>query len=363
MTATHPSPQRTRQAPASHHGEAEEELIRAQLQQLLQDQQRRTARYSRATADLWQRIAPTVGAGKLTRPKLVSLGYRTFGGKDQARSIDLGCAFELLHSALLMHDDVIDRDFIRRGRPTLSAHYRDQARAAGLEPAAAEHVGGSAGIIAGDLLLSAAIRQAARAAAGLPAAEAVGQAFELAVAQAGAGELEDLLYSVQALPANTAEVLRMEELKTAGYSFQLPLLCGALLAGASETEAAGISDIGCRLGVAYQVVDDILGCFGDPRSTGKSVESDLREGKSTVLTALASEDADFQAELAAYRNGSSSIQALRQALHRSGAAQTAHRLAASLCTAALQSPHFNALPPHTQQELQGYATFILERKV
>lgn len=363
MTATDHSALNTHQDPIESEGASEEQQIRQELQRLLQEQIVRTSRYSRATADLWRQLAPTVGAGKLTRPKLVNLGYRTFGGNDPQRSIALGCAFELLHTALLMHDDVIDRDFLRRGKPTVSALYRDQAGNSGLDQDAAEHVGSSAAIIAGDLLLSASIRQAARAAAGLPMAEAVGQAFEMAVAQAGAGELEDLLYSVQQHPANTSQVLRMEELKTAGYSFQLPLLCGALLAGASESEANGISEIGCRLGVAYQVVDDILGCFGDPRSTGKSVESDLREGKSTVLTALAAEDEDFRAELASFRQGASGIEELRRALHASGAAGRARQLAASLCTAALQSAHFTGLPQQTQAELQAYATFILERKV
>lgn len=342
--------------------DTEEELIRQELARLIENQIQRTSRFSQQTAELWTLIAPTVGAGKLTRPKLVSLGYRSFGGKDTQRSVALGCAFELLHSALLMHDDVIDRDFMRRGKPTLSAHYRDLAQGTGMGELDAEHIGGSAAIIAGDLLLSAAIRQAARAASGLPMAEDVSASFDLAVAQAGAGELEDLLYSVQQMPANTAQVLRMEELKTAGYSFQLPLLCGALLAGASETEAAGISEIGCRLGVAYQIIDDILGCFGDPRSTGKSVESDLREGKSTVLTALASEDPAFRGQLISYRAGESNLEQLKQALQDSGAADTARRLADSLCTAAVQSTHFMALPVQTQDELRSYARFILERK-
>lgn len=362
MSTLHLGTGTTRQTVTADPREAEEKLIRQKLAQLLEDQVQRTARFSAQTAALWQLVAPTVGAGKLTRPKLVSLGYRSFGGKDPQRSLALGCAFELLHSALLMHDDVIDRDFIRRGKPTLSAHYRDRAQDAGMSVQDAEHVGGSAAIIAGDLLLSAAIRQAARAVAGLPTAEAVAEFFDLAVVQAGSGELEDLLYSVQKIPANTAEVLRMEELKTAGYSFQLPLLCGAMLAGASETEAAGLSEIGCRLGVAYQIVDDILGCFGDPRSTGKSVESDLREGKSTVLTALAAQDPGFQRAMASYREGDCSVQELRQSLQDSGAADTARRLAESLCTTALQTTYFIGLPQQTQDELRAYATFILERK-
>ncbi|MGR6900052.1 polyprenyl synthetase family protein [Glutamicibacter sp. BSL13] len=363
MTTTHPHRAGTRSAPTGPADSALDTQISAELDRVVARQRHRAASYSSAGAQLWDHIARSLHGGKRTRPKLVDLGYRAFGGTDRQRSVSLGCAFELLHTALLIHDDVIDRDFIRRGQPTLSAHYRDQAAARGLPDPQAQHVGGSAAIIAGDLLLTAAIRQTTHATAGLPAAAAVEEAFELGIAQAGAGELEDLLYSMHMIPADTVQVLRMEELKTAGYSFQLPLQCGALLAGASQQEAAGLGEIGCRFGVAYQVIDDILGCFGDPRATGKSVESDLREGKSTVLTALASEDAGFGRALAEYRQGNSGIEEVRRALRASGAEQVARRLAADLCSGALASTHFAALPETIQDELRAYPSLILERSL
>lgn len=364
MTATHPTMESSESARAAALAPVRDhDAVRSELQRLLEDLRHRTAAYSPQAGTLWQQIARAVHGGKLTRPSLVQLGYRAFGGRERERSITLGCAFELLHAALLMHDDVIDQDFMRRGRPTLSAHYRDLAAQNGLGSDQARHVGSSAAIIAGDLLLSTAIRQVARAAAGLPAAEAVGQAFELAIAQAGAGELEDLLYSVQSVPANTAQVMRMEELKTAGYSFQMPLKCGALLAGASERQAEDLGEIGCRFGVAYQIIDDILGSFGDPRATGKSVESDLREGKSTVLTALAGEDPSFRRALADFRDDRLDLEQLRDALQETGAVQVARELAVQLCASALQSPQFLELPVEVQQELGAYPDFILDRKL
>ena len=110
----------------------------------------------------------------------------------------------------------------------------------------------------------------------------------------------------------------MEELKTAAYSFQVPLQAGALLAGADAEEAAALGDIGSQLGVAYQLIDDVLGTFGDPAVTGKSIESDLREGKSTILTAMASTTPAFAANLQLFREHRTDVcdAARKPAAHR-----------------------------------------------
>src|SRR5690606_17063798 len=75
--------------------------------------------------------------------------------------------------------------------------------------------------------------------------------------------------------------------KTAVYSFEVPLKAGAMMAGASDAIVASMGDFGREVGVAYQIVDDILGVFGNTEVTGKSTMSDLREGKHTVLVAHA----------------------------------------------------------------------------
>jgi geranylgeranyl diphosphate synthase type I len=74
--------------------------------------------------------------------------------------------------------------------------------------------------------------------------------------------------------------------KTAKYSLEAPLLIGAALGGASESQRAGLSKFGIPLGLAFQLRDDVLGVFGDPEVTGKPAGDDLREGKRTVLTGL-----------------------------------------------------------------------------
>ncbi len=227
--------------------------ISRHLERLTDSARQRTANYSRHGAKLWAQLGERLATGKLARPGLVMLGYEAFGGRHRRQALDLACAFELLHNALIIHDDIIDRDFLRRGAPTISALYRDEAAGFGRSRADAE--------------------------------------------QAGAGELEDLLFSLNPHPATTADVLHMEELNTAAYSFQLPLKAGALLAGADALQAQMLGTIGSKLGVAYQVIDDVLGTFGNPQDTGKPADSDLREFKSTILLSLAAEDPQFAALL------------------------------------------------------------------
>lgn len=335
--------------------------ISDRLELLATQAQRRSAAYSAQTALLWSRISERLATGKLMRPGLVMLGYRAFGGRNEARAIDLGCAFELLHAALLIHDDVVDRDFVRRGEKTISALYRDHAIASGRNRADAEHAGNSVGIIAGDLLISEAIKLAARASAGSDSEAGVQQAFFQAIEQAGAGELEDLLYSLGPAPATTSQVLRMEQMKTAAYSFQLPLQAGALLAGAHPGQAEAIGAVGCQLGVAYQIIDDVLGTFGDPARTGKPVESDLREFKSTILLALASEQPEFAKLLGGFREGTVDAGRIRQELAAQGAERFARQLAQQLCSRATGSAAFLDLPEEARTLLRECTGLILDR--
>ncbi len=346
--------------------------VRCELTHIVQNYKTAAADYSPAAEVLWSRIGLSLEGGKLTRPRLVKLGHDAFAreGSQQLprtnqasdRIVSMGCAFELLHTSLLLHDDVIDRDFTRRGRLTLSALYRDDALAAGETLVDAEHAGHSAAIIAGDLLLSASISVALRAGGSHPQTAAMERSFQQAIHNAGAGELEDLLYSLKPAPAKVQEVLRMEELKTASYSFKFPLQTGALLAGATVAEAEALAGIGGQLGVAYQLIDDVLGTFGDPARTGKSVESDLREGKSTILTALVAEQPEFSENLAMLRTHSGTVASLRSVLEAAGAEAMARALAEDLCERAMRSARQLQLPAPVAAQLQDFALLILNRR-
>ena len=318
-------------------------------------------------ATLWERIDEGLAGGKRLRPQLLFHAYAAFGGRDLYACATLGAALELLHGALVVHDDVIDRDFVRRGKPNVAGLYRQDAAARGLHDAEARHLGASVAVIAGDLLLAGALRLADRASADEHVRALVSDVAHAAVTDAAAGELEDVLMAHDS--ARTVEnVLRMEQLKTAAYSFAAPLRLGAVLAGAPEGRAEDVAHVGMLVGAAYQVIDDVLGTFGDAAQTGKPVTSDLREGKLTVLTAFASKDpivagllAPTTAHSAAGRDDQD-LQRARDALHGAGADAYALTLAHEMVTEALEEARRLDLPPALRSELTRICNHVLHRE-
>ncbi|HET8779435.1 MAG TPA: polyprenyl synthetase family protein, partial [Agromyces sp.] len=206
---------------------------------------------------------------------------------DHALANQVAIALELLHTAFLIHDDVIDGDSVRRGAPPIAARFAERGRARGAGHRQGAEWGQAAAVLAGDLALSLAHREIAT----LPVAPAQRGALldilDRAVFVSAAGELADVVYAGSGAVHPVESVLAMLEQKTAVYSFECPLTAGAVLAGAGLGSVQALARFGRLVGVAFQITDDILGVFGDPAMTGKSTTSDLRSGKQTVLTAYA----------------------------------------------------------------------------
>jgi geranylgeranyl diphosphate synthase type I len=204
---------------------------------------------------------------------------------------DAGAALEMFHLGALVHDDVMDRSDSRRGVPTAHRSFADRHRAAG-DTGDAELFGTSVAVLVGDLCLTWAddLADRAVAAAGARGRRSTGDAartvWETMRTQTMAGQYLDLL--AQGRPGTPLEVAtRVLHYKSAKYTVEHPLLLGAALAGASPALVAGYSAFGLRVGEAFQLRDDVLGVFGDARTTGKPSGDDVREGKRTVLVAYA----------------------------------------------------------------------------
>ena len=183
---------------------------------------------------------------------------------------------------------------MRRGRLNVSGTFRAEALTAGAAPDDAAEYGRTAGILAGDLALAAAIR--AIATCGAPP-EVVNRLLDLvdsALHVTSAGQLADVRLSLGVETASLAESLAMEEQKTSAYSFSLPLQAGAVLAGADEKTVDRLEEAGRMLGIAFQLVDDLIGVFGNPTVTGKSTTSDLRTRKQTPLLVHASSTPEWE---------------------------------------------------------------------
>ncbi|RYV51439.1 polyprenyl synthetase family protein [Pengzhenrongella frigida] len=233
---------------------------------------------------LWATLADQVGGGKLLRPRLMLAAYLGLGGTDIDGVAPIAAAQELLHTAMVVHDDVLDHDEMRRGRPNLAGARRAELAAVGVVGKAAEDQVLAAALLGGDLALTGAFDLVARA----PIAPelrlgAVGLLVRSVTTTVG-GELLDI--AAELTGPTRVDAILIAELKTAAYTCSGPLVIGGLLAGADDATRAQLERLGTALGVAFQLVDDELGVFGDPEQTGKSVLSDIREGKRTELLRL-----------------------------------------------------------------------------
>ncbi|MCX4546754.1 polyprenyl synthetase family protein [Streptomyces sp. NBC_01565] len=228
--------------------------------------------------------------GKSLRPWLCALGWHATGGQEATRQlVGLAAGLEMFHTFALIHDDVMDRSVSRRGRPTLHRLLADQL-GGGRPRKADDRLGESAAILIGDLALSwsnTLIQQAgltrAQSARCLPLVERMH-------GEVVSGQFMDLA-SAGRPDATMADALEIARYKTAGYTFERPLQLGAALADGAPEVTEVLSAYAIPLGYAFQVRDDLLGVFGDPKRTGKSRLEDLRGGKCTVLLTTARERA------------------------------------------------------------------------
>lgn len=263
--------------------------VQRELQEVWSRGEERSARLGAEHRQLWGALDEAARGGKGLRPDLVIAVHAALGGTRFESAASAAAAVELLHTAFVVHDDVIDGDDTRRGRPNVSGAFEVQARRAGASAAAAQRQGSAAGILAGDLALVSAMRLMARSGASAAQTEQLLELLEETVHATAAGELADVRLSRvgegQALQLQDA--LRVAELKTSAYSFQLPMQIGAVLSDASSELLGQLSAIGRLIGIGFQLLDDLLGVFGRQELTGKTVLSDLREAKPTALLALA----------------------------------------------------------------------------
>ncbi len=220
--------------------------------------------------------------GKKIRGSLVVLGYKAAGGRDEKAILDTSLFIELLHTGLLVHDDIQDRDVIRRGLPTIHKRYWDKAKELGLGKDAyhygismAINAGISAYFLAMDKLLNGNFPMKRIVRAGRLTADYITK-----VAHGQALDVSNIFMNNK----SEEELLNILRYKTAEYTGVLPLLVGATLAGKEDEKyLEALRQYGLCLGWAFQIQDDILGAFGDEKRIGKSVGIDFREGKVTLL--------------------------------------------------------------------------------
>lgn len=274
--------------------------------------------------DLIRAAAAATEGGKRFRPALVVGAFDAFDG-DRAAAPglwDVAAAFELLHTAFVIHDDLIDRDIERRGVPNVGGTFRNRARAQGVALGDAEKVGDAAAVLAGDILLYEATRLVAMAAIATDARAPLFALLDDAVFVTVIGELADVEQAFVPAEPEASQLLSTAHDKTAVYSFCAPLAAGAVLAGADDGDRAVLIAAGAELGLAFQLVDDLIGTFGDSSLAGRDTGADLREAKRTPLISFARESASWpqvSSALALAPTGPIAVRDAQRELDASGA--------------------------------------------
>lgn len=300
------------------------EMIDAFLRPLISLKVEEARTIDPAYASLWQAIESLYAAGgKRFRSYMTLLVFEAYSDEPLESIIPSAAAQELLHLAMLIHDDIIDRDFVRYGVKNVAAQYLDHYQTLLKNGRDKEHFAQSAAMLAGDLLISEAFILITETQANPSAILSAQRLLSKAIFHVIGGELLDNEASFKGIAA--AHPLVIAEQKTASYSFVTPFLMGATLAGAPQAQRELLQTLGQQVGIAYQLRDDVIGVFGDEALTGKSTEGDIREGKRTVLIdefyrrASAAQRAHFDTIFGNQEASSEEVMSVRQLLIDTGA--------------------------------------------
>ncbi len=222
-----------------------------------------------------------LSGGKRIRPLLCIAGFNGFNAKQDNAIISISVGVEFLHNASLIHDDIIDKDNFRRGKPAFHFRFRNYHQQYNLKKMNDIDFGNSIGIIGGDsaffLGLDAYLLSTFSPGLNLKAIKLYQQGF---IDIANGVLIETDLVNRKEL--SISDYIEMVSLKT-GALLEKSILIGATYARVEENIMKELSIYGINLGIIFQIIDDILGTFGDEKITGKPTDGDIREGKKTCL--------------------------------------------------------------------------------
>jgi geranylgeranyl pyrophosphate synthase len=276
--------------------------------------------------------------GKRLRPALVLLSCK-FYPADPEKAISLAASVEMLHTATLVHDDMIDNSLIRRGNPTLNATWNSGPT-----------------VLAGDFLFA--------LAAGLAAETEnvrVMSIFAQSLMTICRGELRQIFNSRGHVPTREEYYQRIYS-KTASL-FAASTEAGAVLSGAPEPEVQVLREYGRTLGMAFQIVDDVLDFVGDERELGKPVGSDLRQGIVTLPALYFHEihPADDALIKVLDDPREEEVRAVVAAIKEAGAVESALDEARTFAQRSQES--LQMLPPNEyRQAMLDLADYVVERR-
>lgn len=216
--------------------------------------------------------------GKRLRAVLMVKSYQGVGGQDVDEITRTSICMELMEGFLLIHDDIIDNDPIRRGGPSYHKMVENWTKD--------KNFGVSAGIMAGDMLAALGAQTIITSKFKDKNKLTAVREYNYALLSCFSGELYDVILEKKTIVSEN-QLMKMINLKTSSYTTAAPLVIGATLGETEQKRIELMREFGNLLGAAFQIKDDILGSFGNEEKLGKPANSDIRQGKKTLLAIYA----------------------------------------------------------------------------
>jgi geranylgeranyl diphosphate synthase type I len=258
-----------------------------EIERIFLKEQKTASEISSELTNSFPRLIELSKGGKKIRGALVYYSYLLHGGKDKTEILKVAAAIEIMHTFILIHDDIMDMADTRRGIQTLHHMYADWHRK-DLSIGEPYHFGESMAITMGDLLNQIAYETIINTNFASEYRLIALNKLTRQIALTAYGQFLDIIGGAKYI-IEEKDVLLIHELKTGIYTYVNPLQLGACLAGASEEQMKPLNAYAIPTGITYQIQDDILGLYGDEDKIGKSADSDIREGKKTLLVLKALE--------------------------------------------------------------------------
>jgi geranylgeranyl diphosphate synthase, type I len=312
-----------------------------------------------------------INGGKRFRPLFAAVGAIGAGSNLSQSEIRAFSSLELLQACALVHDDLMDASDTRRGEPAIHKLF-ESMHAAEKYQGSATQFGLSASVLIGDLALiwsDQMLNSSGISKDSLLAALSVHDEMRVELI---AGQYLDVFEQARGTQS-VAQALNIARYKSAKYTIERPLHLGAAIAMPDATKRAQIvsiySEFGLPLGEAFQLRDDLLGVFGDPKVTGKPAGDDLREGKRTVLMAMTHDrisgaaEAEFMQEFGNHDISESAIARLQEIISETGAAMHVEDLIEELTSTALEALNRDEIVPQARELLTEMAIIATKRNM
>jgi geranylgeranyl diphosphate synthase, type I len=238
--------------------------------------------YDRNTKDkVFDRLAEFITRGKCIRGTLFYYIANELGCRNKKDLLDFAVGIELIHAALLIHDDIMDNDILRRGKPSMYAQYINEV--SGSKRELAIETAKSIAISIGDMAIFMAFGIFSRALKNNPNKIEIMSLLVKDYSRTGLGQIDDVFFSGSDFEPTPKEITRVFLYKTARYTFSAPLALAALFAGKSKNLISSLDKIGENMGIVFQMRDDEIGFWGNQTEIGKTIGIDITKNNKNLI--------------------------------------------------------------------------------